>query len=76
MSEERFTLTEEAPAPPSLYGFARRFGVLDRETNRGDGMAMLPDGTLCWGMTQDRALDALIELRGGARAERDYERAS
>lgn len=66
-------MVDDAPAPPSPYGFARCFGVIDttkdsRERSGGE-YALLPNAVLCFGMSHDGALDALIELRGGARAE-------
>lgn len=61
-----FMFVDEAPNN-EVYGPHCRYGVLDTEKGT---WAMLPDATMCWGMTADRALDALIELRGGRRAER------
>lgn len=62
---ERYVLDDQAPNN-AVYGPERRYGVIDR---RNGTHAMLPNAVLCWGLTKDDALDALIELRGGAYAE-------
>jgi hypothetical protein len=64
--EERYRLDDQAPNN-EVYGPLLRYGVIDRRSGQ---YAMLPDATLCWGLTIDRALDALNELRGGRMAER------
>jgi hypothetical protein len=67
---ERYVLDAESPGPcPARTAEPdRHYGVIDRL--RDGKHAMLPDATLCWGMTIDRALDCLNELRGGQMAER------
>lgn len=64
---ERYVVRDDAGAKPGVDDPALRYGVRD---TLADKWAILPDATLCWGMTHDRALDALNELRGGMRAER------
>jgi hypothetical protein len=61
----RYVISDDAPNN-EVYGPERRYGVWDREENK---WATLPNAVLCWGLTHNGALDALIELRGGARAE-------
>jgi hypothetical protein len=68
--EERYVLDANAPdesAPVRAQEPERHYGVIDRRLGKH---AILPDATLCWGMTIDRALDCLNELRGGQMAER------
>lgn len=69
---ERYVIDDQAPNN-EVYGPERRYGVLDTMTGKH---AMLPNAALCWGLTHDEALDALLELRGGPRAHsmRDGER--
>ena len=64
MTRPRFTISNQAPNN-SIYA-ERCYGVWDVEQR---GWAMLPNAVMCWGMTYDDAADALIELRGGMRAE-------
>lgn len=69
---QRYILDRNAPDPtdPEVaaeYRNGRHFGVYDKETGKS---AILPDATLCWGLDINRALDCLIELRGGRMAER------
>ena len=59
--DERYVIDDQAPNN-DFYGPERRYGVIDRRSGRH---AMLPNATLCWGVTIDYALDMLNELRGG-----------
>ena len=62
---ERFVLDDQAPHNV-VYGPLRRFGVWDNTEGR---YAMLPNAKLCWGLPHDEALDSLLELRSGLRAQ-------
>jgi len=67
--QARYVFDADSPGPCPVRDAEpdRHYGVVDRRLGRH---AILPDATLCWGMTSDRALDCLIELRGGATAGR------
>jgi hypothetical protein len=66
---DRYVLDSDAPGPCPVRTAepTKHYGVFDRRLGRH---AILPDATLCWGMTIDRALDCLNELRGGMQADR------
>jgi hypothetical protein len=66
MTAERYTMTAAAGANPGVDDPARHYGVIDNAEGRH---AILPNAVLCWGMAHDEALDALLELRGGLRAD-------
>lgn len=67
--QERYVLDVDSPGPCRVREINpdRHYGVIDRLRSKH---AILPDATLCWGLTIDRALDCLNELRGGLRADR------
>jgi hypothetical protein len=63
---ERYVLNPKAGADPGVDDPALHYGVIDTMTGKH---AILPNAVLCWGLPYDEALDALIELRGGRRAD-------
>lgn len=57
VASSRYVVSDQIKGSTTI----RHFGVWDQWRER---WARLPDEHLCWGMTADEALDALLELRG------------